>query len=102
MKNPNYVWEANIRPIKNQLGLTNTPNNDREANVRPVKDGLQESPSKLPSRQAMAALSHAVRSLYGPGMRRRRLAADCFIFHERLPKSAIAVHLGGHAIVGTT
>ena len=30
-----------VRPIKNQLGSTNTPNYVREANVRPIKNGLK-------------------------------------------------------------
>ena len=35
-----YVGEAKVRPIKDQLGSTNSPNYVREANVCPIKNGL--------------------------------------------------------------
>ena len=47
--NPNYVREANVRPVQNQLcspiifflASTNNPNYVREANVRPIKNQLK-------------------------------------------------------------
>ena len=52
---PNYIREANVCPVKNQLctpnifqGLTNTPNYVGEANVRPVKNELKVKGIEIP------------------------------------------------------
>ena len=100
-KNPNYIREAKVRSIKNQLyspnffsRSTNTPNYVREANVSPIKNGLNDNVNPTGRRSLVVIISKhrsGVQISSKSHLNHRLICCGCFSPDHFLPRIGSAM-----------